>query len=203
MSLSSLGGSLLTPPRDTTLLTPPRVTTLADSLDALDASPGRFSLPSPMRSGDEMSPEEEELRALVEKCDQAFPTDLSYGKHSFTHFFSLYSRGPLKDLSCLKYSLKPCSFPPNCSYLMIWVPKHFCVTFPKKNCPELLGQWMKALNLPTVRPSGKDERTKYDVNLKGSFIEGVKLTLFQCLTFTLCVLEYHSHNLTWCVLDHC
>jgi len=84
MSLSSLGGSLLTPPRDTTLLTPPRVTTLADSLDALDASPGRFSLPSPMRSGDEMSPEEEELRALVEKCDQAFPTDLSYGKHSFT-----------------------------------------------------------------------------------------------------------------------
>jgi hypothetical protein len=58
---------------------PPRGLTLADSLDALETSPSRFSLPSPTKSYDEFNSEEAELRALVNEADQMFPQDLSYG----------------------------------------------------------------------------------------------------------------------------
>ncbi|XP_053393774.1 dystrophin-like [Mercenaria mercenaria] len=59
---------------------PPRGLTLADSLDVLDTSPARFSLPSPSKSYDEFNSEEAELRALVNEADQMFPQDLSYGQ---------------------------------------------------------------------------------------------------------------------------
>ncbi|XP_052777485.1 dystrophin-like [Mya arenaria] len=77
---SSATYSIHSPAVEEGLLTPPRERTLADSLDALDASPGRFSLPSPCKSTDGISPEEDELKAIVEKVDKFFPSDLSYGR---------------------------------------------------------------------------------------------------------------------------
>ncbi|KAH3849152.1 dystrophin-like [Dreissena polymorpha] len=59
---------------------PARQRTLADSLDCLDTSPSRFSLPSPAKSSDEFSAEEAELRALVDEADRKFPLNLSYGR---------------------------------------------------------------------------------------------------------------------------
>lgn len=63
----------------------PRGRILGDSLDALDTSPARFSLPSPTKSYDEFNSEEAELRALVNEADHMFPQDLSYG-HSKSRF---------------------------------------------------------------------------------------------------------------------
>lgn len=60
---------------------PTRQRTLADSLDCLDTSPSRFSLPSPAKSSDEFSAEEAELRALVDEADRKFPLNLSYGMY--------------------------------------------------------------------------------------------------------------------------
>lgn len=65
-------------------VTPPqtRTSTLGASVDALDTSPARFSLPSPTKSYDEFNSEEAELRALVNEADQMFPADLSFGRPS-------------------------------------------------------------------------------------------------------------------------
>lgn len=63
--------------------TPPnslsRERTLGDSVDYLESSPSRFSLPSPTKSYDEFNSEEAELRALVNEADEMFPHNLSYG----------------------------------------------------------------------------------------------------------------------------
>lgn len=60
-------------------LSPQRERTLADSIDALDASPAKFSLPSPTKS-DEFNCEEAELKAIVNNANKMFPQNLSFGK---------------------------------------------------------------------------------------------------------------------------
>lgn len=57
----------------------PRGITLGDSVDNLDTSPSRFSLPSPSKTHD-FGEEEAELAAIVDRMDKQLPGDLSFGK---------------------------------------------------------------------------------------------------------------------------
>ena len=58
----------------------PRGITLGDSVDNLDTSISRFSLPSPNKTYD-FGEEEAELAAIVDRVDRMFPGDMSYGKN--------------------------------------------------------------------------------------------------------------------------
>ena len=60
-------------------LSPLRHRTLADSLDALEASPAKFSLASPTKS-DDFNCEEAELKDIVNNANRMFPQDLSFGR---------------------------------------------------------------------------------------------------------------------------
>ena len=60
----------------------PRGITLGDSVDNLDTSLSRFSLPSPSKTYD-FGEEEAELAAIVDRVDRLFPGDMSSGKKQF------------------------------------------------------------------------------------------------------------------------
>ena len=59
----------------------PRGLTLGDSVDNLDTSPSKFSLPSPSKTHDFGEEEEAELAAIVDRMNVQMPGDFSFGKH--------------------------------------------------------------------------------------------------------------------------
>ena len=61
----------------------PRGLALGDSVDNLDTSPSKFSLPSPNKTQD-FEEEEAELAAIVDNMNWQMPGDLSYGKHTLS-----------------------------------------------------------------------------------------------------------------------